>query len=215
MSAIKLSTPSSGSISLSPADTASDLTITVPAVTATMATLTTPAFVSTIGVGGATPAASGAGITFPATQSASTDANTLDDYEEGTWTPVIAGGTTAGTYTYTINQAGAYTKIGRMVIATCSLFSITTSSAGSGTLTITGLPFTSSAADPNNRGLNFVPRLRFFSTTRNNIIAIVGAGSTIIFIGYDNNGSSGGVDYPVTDISSGSSQIGCTVIYYV
>ena len=36
MSAIKLSTPSSGSISLSPADTASNLTITVPAVTTTM-----------------------------------------------------------------------------------------------------------------------------------------------------------------------------------
>jgi hypothetical protein len=38
MSAIKLSTPSSGSISLSPADTASNLTITVPAVTGTMIT---------------------------------------------------------------------------------------------------------------------------------------------------------------------------------
>ena len=42
---------------------------------------------STIGVGGTTPSASGAGISFPATQSTSTDANTLDDYEEGTWTP--------------------------------------------------------------------------------------------------------------------------------
>jgi hypothetical protein len=40
-----------------------------------------------IGIGGATPSASGTGITFPATASASTDANTLDDYEEGTWTP--------------------------------------------------------------------------------------------------------------------------------
>lgn len=37
MSAIKLATPSSGSISLSPANTASNLTITVPAVTGTMA----------------------------------------------------------------------------------------------------------------------------------------------------------------------------------
>ena len=39
-------------------------------------------FATTIGVGGATPAASGSGISFPATQSASSDANTLDDYEE-------------------------------------------------------------------------------------------------------------------------------------
>ena len=46
---------------------------------------------TTIGVGGATPSTSGAGITFPATQSASTDANTLDDYEEGTFTPTVAG----------------------------------------------------------------------------------------------------------------------------
>jgi hypothetical protein len=43
-------------------------------------------FPTTIGVGDATPSASGSGITFPATQSASTNANTLDDYEEGTWT---------------------------------------------------------------------------------------------------------------------------------
>ena len=42
-----------------------------------------------IGVGGATPTSNGSGITFPATQSASTNANTLDDYEEGTWTPVL------------------------------------------------------------------------------------------------------------------------------
>jgi hypothetical protein len=41
-------------------------------------------FPTTIGVGGATPSASGSGISFPATQSASSDANTLDDYEEGT-----------------------------------------------------------------------------------------------------------------------------------
>ena len=53
----------------------------------------------------------GTGITFPATQSASTDANTLDDYEEGTFTPTIANFTVSGTTTLT----GAYTKIGRMV----------------------------------------------------------------------------------------------------
>ena len=67
--------------------------------------------ISTIGVGNATPSTSGAGITFPATQSASSDANTLDDYEEGTFTPTIANFTVSGTTTLT----GAYTKIGRMV----------------------------------------------------------------------------------------------------
>lgn len=50
-----------------------------------------------IGLGNSTPS-SGMGIKFPATQSASSDANTLDDYEEGTWTPTL---TRAG---QTINQ---------------------------------------------------------------------------------------------------------------
>ena len=78
------------------------------------APLTTPSFTTTIGVGAATASASGAGITFPATQSASSDANTLDDYEEGTWTPTVAsgGGGSAGTYTFRI---GNYVKIGKLV----------------------------------------------------------------------------------------------------
>jgi len=66
---------------------------------------------STISVGNATPSSSGAGITFPATQSASSDANTLDDYEEGTWTPTDNSG--AG-LTFT-NNGSQYTKIGRAV----------------------------------------------------------------------------------------------------
>jgi hypothetical protein len=76
-------------------------------------TLTTPIIATTMGVGGATPSGSGSGITFPATQSASTDANTLDDYEEGTWTPTDQSG--AGLSLSAMN--GYYTKIGRTVIA--------------------------------------------------------------------------------------------------
>ena len=66
-----------------------------------------------ISVGAAAPTTSGSGITFPATQAASSNANTLDDYEEGTWTPVPTGITFAGTASYTAN----YTKIGRLVTA--------------------------------------------------------------------------------------------------
>jgi hypothetical protein len=64
-------------------------------------------FATTIGVGGATPSASGAGITFPATVSLSSDVNTLDDYEEGSWTPITSANVSV-TYAY-------YTKIGRVV----------------------------------------------------------------------------------------------------
>ena len=67
---------------------------------------------NTIGVGNATPSTSGAGITFPATQSASTDANTLDDYEEGTRTPNQGSGlTVVGAF----SSSGTYTKVGRLV----------------------------------------------------------------------------------------------------
>ena len=69
--------------------------------------------IGTISVGNATPSTSGAGITFPATQSASSDANTLDDYEEGTWTPTITGGYTSISYQL---QRGWYAKVGSLVI---------------------------------------------------------------------------------------------------
>jgi len=68
---------------------------------------TTGAFV----LAGGTTTANGIGITFPATQSASSNANTLDDYEEGTYTPVIDQFTVSGTTTLT----GSYTKIGNLV----------------------------------------------------------------------------------------------------
>jgi hypothetical protein len=83
---------------------------------------------------------SASGITFPASVSASGNANTLDDYEEGTWTPTLRGGTTAGTTTYGV-QRGGYIKIGSMVTVFCDMgVSATT---GTGALTIGGFPFTS------------------------------------------------------------------------
>lgn len=91
-----------------------------------------------LGVGNATPSTSGAGITFPATASASSDANTLDDYEEGTFTPTVIGSSTAGTATYS-TQVGAYRKIGSLVYITIQLEY--TSGNGSGNLLISGLPF--------------------------------------------------------------------------
>lgn len=79
--------------------------------------MTTPTVTSTIGVGNATPSASGSGVTFPATQSPSTDPNTLDDYEEGTWTPTVtnsAGVTLTAGVDYSVLTA-QYTKVGRFV----------------------------------------------------------------------------------------------------
>lgn len=79
---------------------------------------TTGKVATTLGVGNATPSASGAGISFPAAQSASTDANTLDDYEEGTWTPAFTV-SAGGSATFTLLEA-KYTKIGRLVFCMLS-----------------------------------------------------------------------------------------------
>ena len=83
---------------------------------------------------------SGTGITFPATQSASSDANTLDDYEEGTWTPSFFGTTTQGTPTQT-QQKGFYTKVGRSV-SIMGYINMTNKGGMAGNLQISGLPFT-------------------------------------------------------------------------
>ncbi len=86
----------------------------------------------------------GGQIAFPASQNASANANTLDDYEEGTWTPVVTfatPGNLAITYSF---QTGVYTKIGRLTavnwVVASSSFTHTTAS---GNLTLTGLPFAS------------------------------------------------------------------------
>ena len=83
------------------------------------------------------------GITFNGDTST---ANALDDYEEGDWTPTIAGATTAGTYTYG-TQVGRYRKVGNIVVANFRIDDITVVSAGSGNLRVDGFPFNSESTD--------------------------------------------------------------------
>lgn len=72
------------------------------------------------------------GITFPATQVACSDANTLDDYEEGAWTPALTDGTISIVFS-------RYTKVGRLVYFDLRV-GISTATRTTGTL-FTGLPF--------------------------------------------------------------------------
>jgi hypothetical protein len=108
-------------------------------------------FPTTIGVGGATPSTSGSGISFPATQSASSNVNTLDDYEEGTWTPTLkTTSTNFSSITYS-SQIGDYVKIGSYIY--CQFFvQIASVSGGSGNIQLTGLPFASSGSGRPNSG---------------------------------------------------------------
>jgi hypothetical protein len=79
----------------------------------------------------------GNSFTFPATQVSSANANTLDDYEEGTFNPVVTA--SSGTIT-SYTAVGTYTKIGNLV---SFHFSVTITNKGTGTagLKVT-LPFT-------------------------------------------------------------------------
>jgi len=120
--------------------TSSGLKFTDPADSVDLMTLSST---GALALYGASTSANGVGITFPATQSASTNANTLDDYEEGTWSSsvgfVSSGSNPSVTFNYVV---ATYTKIGRVV--TCGLrFSIASVvSAGSGGyLQISGFPF--------------------------------------------------------------------------
>jgi len=97
-------------------------------------------------------------LKFPATQNASSDPNTLDDYEEGTWTPTMDRSGSSPTVSYS-QRYGTYTKIGRMVWV---FWDITASSVsgGSGVATISGLPFYSNTDTSNVPHLDMAPLQR-------------------------------------------------------
>ena len=83
----------------------------------------------------------GKGIVLGATSN--TDANTLDDYEEGTWTPNIRNDGATATWT---TQQGRYVKIGEQVTVWFNADGGSTprSGGGSGALIMTGLPYSQS-----------------------------------------------------------------------
>ena len=113
-------------------------------------------------------------ITFPGTQAASTNANTLDDYEEGTWTPACSGSTVG-------SANGFYTKIGRVCYISLS-FSLTAIGSGNPSQ-ISGLPFTQknatghhgiiSVGDARNQSTGTVD-LRLRTDTNTTLLIFVG-----------------------------------------
>ena len=89
-----------------------------------------------VGTGDLIFATAGKGVNLGVTSN--TDANTLDDYEEGSWTPAQNGVTAAA-------ASGVYTKVGRMVYAFFTMTTATTSDASS--MQVSGLPFACASID--------------------------------------------------------------------
>jgi hypothetical protein len=164
-------------------------------------TLTTPIVSTTMGVGGATPSGSGSGITFPAAQSASTDGNTLDDYEEGTWTPNVGGNTTYS------SQVGTYVKIGRLVFANFQ-FAISSLGTGGSISQINGLPFASGAASQNCANLLFGGTAVATSFG----VYYVGNGGTALNFSYQAGASTGFTNNP--NIYQNGTSMSGSIVYY-
>jgi hypothetical protein len=117
-------------------------------------------------------------LRFPATQVLSSDANTLDDYEEGTWTPADASG--AGLTL--ANVAGRYVKIGRMVFASAR-FDYPSTANGTAA-SISGLPFTCNNSDGSRGGhvtYTTESTLRYAIVTKNatTLVLYTSAGTAI------------------------------------
>lgn len=125
----------------------------------------------------------GGGIKFPATQVPSADANTLDDYEEGTWTPELRFGNATTGITYT-TQSGHYTKIGNLVTATCMVV-LSSNGTATGNAEIYNLPYTvtlgrNSPVTVFSSGISYTGSLNFQAegtTTRIALQQVTEAGS--------------------------------------
>lgn len=118
---------------------------------------------------GGNTSATGTGIAFPATQSASSDANCLDDYEEGNWTPTAPVGLSFSTATYQ--------KIGNTVFLN-AFINVNSNSDGSVFL-ISGLPYAIIGASSS---------VGCFSSTNTDLYAYLEAGNGI-FIRTNGNSS--------------------------
>lgn len=116
-------------------------------------------------------------VGFPGAAVPSADANTLDDYEEGAWTPGVAfgGGTTGATYNAAAT-VGYYTRVGNIVHVS-GLCVLTAKGSSSGDATITGLPF--ATANNNAAAIGCAVRAQYM-TFANQFQAAIAPNSTTI-----------------------------------
>ena len=128
-------------------------------------------------------------------------ANALDDYEEGTWTPTVTQGTIS------VTNAN-YTKIGRMVYASCRVESFSNRSS-SNALAIEGLPFTSSVGNNMGSGVFY----RVAHTDEGHVGTVVTSHPRIQFLISSQGGSEAWFYLTYSDLNSSTSQIRLSVWY--
>ena len=121
---------------------------------------------------------SGKGIDFSATDDGNgvDTSSVLDDYEEGTWTPALSGSVTAGSTTYLV-QVGRYEKIGRQVTIRGRI-AVNLKGTLDGDVSITGLPYTSSATSGAHGILNFGYASNLGITASESLTCLMGNSAT-------------------------------------
>ena len=120
-------------------------------------------------------AATSGQIKFPATQNASSDANTLDDYEEGTFTATLKGSTSDPTTPVT--TTGYYTKIGNTIQVNINFVNVNNSGA-SGDVFVTGLPYTS---NNNSSDIGSAMSFQFDFDGGTSVCSYVGGNATTLY----------------------------------
>ena len=140
-------------------------------------------------------------------------ANTLDDYEEGTFTPVVSDAVSGGNVASCSIAVGEYTKTGRVVIASILFGNIdTTGMTGTNTLIIQSLPFVSDVSS--NAVGPVLPDGFTFGTGRTGIFSRTNSGSNTAFLVTFGSGESD-EDFTVAGIDDSSSDARITLIYNV
>ena len=126
-----------------------------------------------------------------------TAANLLDDYEEGTWTPVWQGLSGSAGSSSTSASAAVYTKIGRIVNFSCQA-RWSNQGSYSGLAVLTGLPFTSSSSNSSGCAFGFIELVDFKGGT---LISaqVAGSQSYITWREINDDGSPTGLDISAFD----------------
>jgi hypothetical protein len=132
--------------------------------------------------------------------------NTLDSYEEGTWTPALAN---IGTGTYT-HQVGRYTKIGNLVTASVHI-DINVLGTASGSVDITNLPFTASAVS-NNYGSASSIHAQNFTTAAEGLNVLINPNTAVANVFSGSGATSAAVN--LTHAVMGTGNLLCTLVYF-
>ena len=145
-----------------------------------------------------------AGVTLGTAAGVYNAANTLDDYEEGTWTPTYTAATNFTSVTYDPQVGARYTKIGNMVYVTGTLYTDAIS-GGSGAVYIGGLPFTVAPASngTDDRGSLTINQIEAFAGDFPHIAQCIG-GSDIAGLKYKTIANGQNYSLQATDMGTGA-----------